>query len=77
MEGTSSVANILAPHHANINGSKTQVLVTTPNSVPYRFILPDLNIALSLEELQPNKVVAVVVAREHRKENAHKLPRLY
>ena len=77
MEGTSSVANILAPHHANINGCKAQVLVTTPNSVPYRFILPDLNIALSLEELQPNKVVAIVVARKHRKENVHKFPRLY
>ena len=77
MEGTSSVANILAPHHVNINGSKTQVLVTTPNSVPDPFILLDLNIALSLEDLQPNKVVAAVVARKHRKENVHKLPWLY
>ena len=49
MEGTSSVANILAPHDVNINGSKTQVLVMTPNSVPERFILSDLNIGPSLE----------------------------
>lgn len=78
MEGTSTVANILPPHHVSMDASRTQDIL---NSVPDRFILPDLNIALSMDEssdkssggcdeqvLPPNRAVAAAVARKHRKE---------
>ena len=50
MEGTSSIEIVLPPHHENMSSSRAQDIVTTTNSVPDHFLLPKLNISLSLEE---------------------------
>lgn len=46
MDGTSSIAEILPPHHINMNNSETEDLVV----VRRHFIIPDLNIPLQLED---------------------------
>ena len=81
MEGTPSIEIVFPPHHENMSSSRAQDIVTTTNSVPDRFLLPNLNISLSLEEssdnnssgcaekiLHPNKAGAFVVARKLRLE---------
>ena len=77
MEGTTSIAIVLPPHHENMSSSRAHDIVTTINSVPDRFLLPNLNISLSLDEsfdnslggcteqeLHLNKDEASVVARK-------------
>ena len=81
MEGTPSIEIVLPPHHENMSSSRAQDIVTTTNSVPDRFLLPNLNISMSLEEssdnhsggcieqvLHPNKAEASAVARKLRLE---------
>ena len=81
MEGTPSIEIVLSPHHENMSSSRAQDIATTTNSVPDRFLLPNLNISLSLEEssdnssggcieqvLHSNKARNFVVARKFRLE---------
>ena len=81
MEGTLSIAIVLPPQHENMSSSRAQDIVTTKNSGPDRFLLPNLNRSLSLEESSdnslggcieqvphPNKAGASAVARKLRLE---------
>ena len=81
MEGTPSIEIVLPPHHENMSSSWAQDIVTSTNLVSDRFLLPNLNISLSLEEsfdnslvgcteqvLHPNKGEASAMARKLRLE---------
>ena len=77
MEGTPSIEIVLPPHHESMGNYRAQDIVTTTSSVPDRFLLPNLNRSLSLEESSdnslggcieqvphPNKAGASAVARK-------------
>lgn len=50
MDGTSSIAEILPPHHINMNNSETEVVLVVKESPSGHFNIPDLNIPLPLED---------------------------
>ena len=56
MEGTPSIEIVLPPQQENMSSSRAQDIVTTTNSMPYCFLLPNLNISLSLKESSDNRL---------------------